>query len=101
MTIGGYILWAIVLLAQNFSFVMVSRARNSANIWYHAACSLASNGVWFAQNLILVGNIFAIIKTGSWSQAIGIGAFYTFFTMTGAILAHIFAMRVVEKKIKA
>lgn len=100
MSISGYLVWAIILLAQNFSFVLVSRARNSPNIWYHAVCSLLSNGVWFVQNLILMGNIFEVFKTGNWLQAVGIGLFYTTFTMTGAISAHFFALQYVEKKVK-
>lgn len=34
-------------LAQNFSFMLVSRARNRNNILYHALASVFSNGVWF------------------------------------------------------
>lgn len=33
---------------QNVSFSMVSRSRNRDNMTYHALCSVASNGVWFA-----------------------------------------------------
>lgn len=38
----------ILLLAfiQNVSFTMVSRARNRDNMYYHAICSVFSNGVW-------------------------------------------------------
>ena len=32
---------------QNISFTMVSRARNRDNAWYHAICSVFSNGLWF------------------------------------------------------
>ena len=39
---------------QNVSFTMVSRARNRDNMAYHAACSVASNGLWFAIMGILV-----------------------------------------------
>jgi hypothetical protein len=41
----------IIILAlafiQNVSFSMVSRARNRDNQWYHATCSVFSNGIWF------------------------------------------------------
>ena len=33
---------------QNMSFTMVSRARNRDNMWYHAICSVFSNGIWLA-----------------------------------------------------
>lgn len=46
----------LILLAfvQNVSFSMVSRARNRDNMAYHATCSVASNGVWFATMHYLV-----------------------------------------------
>jgi hypothetical protein len=47
-----------------------------------------------------MGNIFEVFKTGNWLQAVGIGLFYTTFTMTGAISAHFFALQYVEKKVK-
>lgn len=34
-------------LAQNFSFMLVSRARNRNKVSYHALTSIFSNGVWF------------------------------------------------------
>ncbi len=39
---------------QNVSFTMVSRSRNRDNMAYHAACSVASNGIWFATMHYLV-----------------------------------------------
>ena len=46
----------IILLAyvQNISFSMVSRARNRDSQWYHASCSVMSNGLWFATFHLLV-----------------------------------------------
>jgi hypothetical protein len=41
---------------QNISFSMVSRARNRNNMWYHCACAVASNGIWFASMGLLVAN---------------------------------------------
>ena len=43
--------WLILILLafiQNVSFTMVSRSRNRDNMTYHALCSVASNGIWFA-----------------------------------------------------
>ena len=46
----------LIILAffQTVAFAMVSRARNRDNMWYHAATSIASNGIWFACIGILV-----------------------------------------------
>lgn len=51
MSIGLIILLAYV---QNISFSMVSRARNRDSQWYHASCSVMSNGLWFATFHLLV-----------------------------------------------
>lgn len=39
---------------QNVAFTMVSRSRNRDHYGYHAACSIASNGLWFATMHALV-----------------------------------------------
>lgn len=49
--------WLILMFLaffQTVAFAMVSRARNRDNMWYHAATSVASNGIWFATIGILV-----------------------------------------------
>lgn len=47
LTLGGLAVWMLVLITQNASFTMVSRARNSGSDWYHAIASVFSNGIWF------------------------------------------------------
>ena len=94
----NFALWALILISQNFSFVLVSRARNSNSILYHGVASLFSNGIWFAQNFILVTNIMDVIKHADWVKAIGLGLFYMTFTMMGALSAHIFALHYEKKK---
>ena len=37
----------ILAFVQNISFTMVSRSRNRDNMYYHAICSVFSNGLWF------------------------------------------------------
>lgn len=92
-----YLLWALILLAQNFAFTLVSRARNSKSLKYHVVCSLFSNGVWFTQQLILIDNIVAVIKTSDWQRAVFIGGFYTTFTVLGSISSHWLALRIERK----
>ena len=44
-----WLLWAVNLLAQNFCFTFVSRARNSGSLKRHVVAAIASNGVWMLQ----------------------------------------------------
>src|ERR1043166_7292610 len=94
----NYSIWALFLILQNFSFVLVSRARNSKSIKYHMVMSFFSNSIWFFQSIFLLTNQLDVLKTGSFQQALGIGMFYTFFTMTGAMLSHKFAIYLEAKK---
>lgn len=48
-----WILWGVLLIIQNMSFTLVSRARNSGSIKFHAVASVGSNGVWFASQAII------------------------------------------------
>jgi hypothetical protein len=83
-----YVAWAILLIIQNASFTLVSRARNSGSYAFHAAAAVGSNGVWFASQFILIGSIMEVAKSGTLLQAIGLGVFYTVFTIIGSVGMH-------------
>lgn len=89
----NYVVWGLILLAQNVSFTLVSRARNSASLRRHILASLASNGVWFVSMMFMVGPMLDSMqgKHGLLSQ-IGTGAFYTTITVAGSVLAHKWAL---------
>ena len=76
---------------------MVSRARNSGSLTYHAIAAVFSNGIWFVSQFILVDSVMGIIKNSDWTYAVFIGIFYTFFTIIGSISSHIVLMKWVEK----
>lgn len=89
-----WILWGALLVAQNFTFTLVSRARNSASLTRHIRASLGSNGVWFASQLILVNTIFDTIKGQNGVKlAVLAGLYYCILTVCGSVLAHWWAMR--------
>lgn len=92
----NWLAWGILLFIQNFSFTMVSRARNSGSLWYHAVASLFSNGVWFASQLILVDTFIQVIKTSDVFLAVTAGAFYTVLTLAGSLFSHWFLMKYIE-----
>jgi hypothetical protein len=89
-----WILWAALLVLQNYSFTYVSRARNSASLWRHLKAAQFSNGVWFVSQIFIVGRLMDILtgKEGLW-MAIFTGLFYMTFTTTGSLLAHWQALR--------
>jgi hypothetical protein len=94
-----WIVWGILLIIQNFSFVAVSRARNSGSITLHAIASLFSNGIWFASMFIIVDSINAAIRNASAGEAVFLGLFYTTFTLTGSIVSHYVMMRWIEPRV--
>lgn len=95
-----FTLWGILLIIQNAAFTLVSRARNSNSVSYHAIAALGSNGIWFASQLILVQNFLEVLKTGSWLHGLGVGLFYTVCTLVGSVGMHYLALNKIERKIK-
>lgn len=93
-----WILWAILLFAQNASFTLVSRARNSQSLSYHAAMSTLSNGIWFASQFILVENFLAVMREADLLLGVEIGLFYVTWTMIGSLCAHALALRLERRK---
>ena len=89
--------WAGVLVAQNAAFTLVSRARNSKSLLYHALASVPSNGVWFLSQFILFNEMIRIVKAAAWGQAVFIGLWYTTFTMIGSLGMHWIALHKLEK----
>ena len=95
-----WIAWAGMLVAQNAAFTLVSRARNSKSLLYHALASLPSNGVWFASQFILFNEMIEVIKNADWTKAVVLGLWYTTFTMLGSIGMHWIALRKIEPKVE-
>lgn len=90
-----WLLWALMLMAQNACGTWTSRARNSSSIKYHAIASFFNNGVYFANLAVGVNKLTA---DGSFWNVAGILAFYATFTMIGSITSHWLLMHHVEKK---
>lgn len=94
-----WIVWPIILLAQNFAFTFVSRARSSASLLRHAKASLMSNGIWIVSQVILLGPMFEYL-TGSHGMKMQMAAemLYTVSTMAGSLYAHAHALRTEKGK---
>lgn len=85
ISIGGL---ALMVVLQNMSFTLVSRARNSNNLLYHGIASVLSNGLW-----LLVMRSF-ITNLDSTAHMIT----YLVAAVTGSLLMHHIAMKYFEKK---
>lgn len=94
-----WFIWAANLVAQNFMFTIVSRARNSGSLRRHVVAAIGSNGVWILQMQILMGPMLEYLngKHGSLAQ-IAVGAYYTAFTVAGSVAAHYWALRTEKGK---
>lgn len=86
-------LWAMLLIAQNFAFTFVSRARNSGSLSRHVKAALLSNAGWFISEMVTVKALLLMLHggLGIWKDA-GLVAFYTTFTVTGSVLAHAWSL---------
>jgi hypothetical protein len=99
MPISHWILWALLLIAQNFAFTFVSRARNSGSIQRHAIAAVFSNGVYFI-NLMLAVSAFMGLLTGKfgWKLATLAAVWYTIWTVVGSLVAHWWALKTEKGK---
>lgn len=94
MSLLEWLIWAPILLAQNFSFTFVSRARNSGSLRRHLFAALCSNGVWFASQILIFTALFqAMTGKMGWKLAVLTGLYYTVFTVSGSLLAHYWSLR--------
>jgi len=87
----NYFLLFLVTILQNGSFTLVSRARNSDSILFHAIASVLSNGIWF----IVVRQV-----TQKDPNTVLLGVVYTLGAVTGSILMHYLSMNYFEKWFK-
>ncbi len=92
MQVTDWLLWGALLIAQNFAFTFVSRARNSGSLRRHLVASMMSNGIWFCSQTILLTQISDLLRSGLRAQ-IEFGLFYSVCTIAGAMSAHWWALR--------
>jgi len=77
-----------LVILQNASFTLVSRARNSDSIMYHGIASILSNGMW----LLVIKNVVTNFDKPElmWTYLIG--------SVIGSLSMHWFVMKYIEKK---
>lgn len=77
-----------LVVLQNASFTLVSRARNSNSLVYHTIASVLSNGIWLLVIRQVVLNF----------DRIDLMVTYLVGSVVGSITMHYVAMRFFEKK---
>ncbi|MEH2536506.1 MULTISPECIES: hypothetical protein [unclassified Bradyrhizobium] len=75
---------AAVSFVQNAAFAAVSRSRNSGDVAHHAKWSVASNGVWFATQILVFSTVWKAIESGSYSLIAAAGVVYVAATTAGS-----------------
>ena len=90
-----WVLWSILLLAQNASFTWVSRARNSGSLAYNATASVFSNLIWFAGQLMVINKI--VEYRHNYLMLVVCSLFYTAFCVAGSVTAQYVLMHWVER----
>jgi putative flippase GtrA len=81
------IMFSLVVL-QNASFTLVSRARNSKSLLYHGIASVLSNGIW----LLVIRQV--VVNLDRWDLMLT----YLVASVIGSISMHYVAMKFFEKK---
>jgi hypothetical protein len=76
-----------LVILQNASFTLVSRARNSNSILYHTIASVFSNGIW----LLVIRQV--VLNLNNWVLMIT----YLIGAVIGSISMHYVAMKYFEK----
>jgi hypothetical protein len=91
---ASWVIWAVLLLAQNFAFTFVSRARSSGSLLRHLKAAIMSNGIWIVSQVILLGPMFDKL-TGKQGRPLQVltEVVYTVATVTGSLVAHYWALR--------
>ncbi len=82
-----YLVMLGLTLLQNASFTLVSRARNSSSVAYHAFAAILSNGIW----LLVIRHVVTNLDN------YGLMACYLVGSVTGSVLMHHIAMKYFEK----
>lgn len=85
-----YFIMFLMTILQNASFTLVSRARNSDSIMFHALAAICSNGIW----VLVIRKL--VINLDNWGM---IGT-YVIGTVIGSIVMHYVSMKWIEPYFK-
>jgi hypothetical protein len=79
------VIFAVVAFIQNMAFTWSSRSRASGDPVYHRYASLASNGIWFVCQVLIMQQIWTSVQSGEWWAVAIAGVIYTIATSEGSV----------------
>ncbi len=77
----------VTVVLQNASFTLVSRARNSSSIGYHAIAAVGSNGIW----LLVIRQVVMHL------DSVELMLTYLVASVSGSVLMHHLSMKYIER----
>lgn len=84
----SWMVWGVILILQNATFVAVSRARNSDRLGYHAITNVGANGVFIISQFFALEKISTALTSKDWWLASGIFVFYVIMNLIGGLVTH-------------
>ena len=97
--LGYLVAYAVISYFQNAVFTIVSRSRNSGNSKLHKKVAYLSNGIWFANNVFMIGFIWKyLINDPRWYVVAIAGVVYIKATAEGSAFAMRWWAKNVESK---
>ena len=99
METNEWVIWALLLFSQQFTFLFSGRAKNSGSLWYSALAGVGSHGSWFIAQVFFINTI---VRFGNepWRTLVPALLFYMTFTILGTISAQAVALRWERGKMK-
>lgn len=92
------IIWSVLLLLQAGANTFISRARNSGSYGMHAIAAVASNGVWFINQIVSIDLILGVIHDGRvTARAAALLILYVGCTVAGSVGMHWIGKTYIEK----
>lgn len=93
MGLTEWVLWAVLLFAQQFTFLFSGRAKASASLRYSLVAGLGSHSTWFFSNLLFVRSIIEFREAPLWTK-LAVCVFYVTFCSAGTQVAMRVARRI-------
>lgn len=93
MSFAEWALWAVLLFAQQFTFLFSGRAKASGSLTYSFISGLGSHSTWFFSNLYFVRSIIEF-RGAPWPTKLAVCVFYVTFAQAGTQIAMRIARRI-------
>lgn len=90
-----WLIWGSLLVLQNATHTVSSRAKNSSSLWYSAWAGVFSNGTWFLSQFFIVGHL--VRAQDDPKRLAMVAIYYITLTVAGTVGAHAFCLRVERK----